>query len=66
MKFQDLFVPRWQHSNPEKRQKAVARLSDTKLLKQISEQDEDPMVRETALSNLNRLIGEQVKVSEQD
>lgn len=66
MKFQDLFVPRWQHSNPEKRQKAVARLADTRLLKKISEQDEDPMVRETALAGLNRLIGEQVTVSEQE
>ena len=66
MKFQDFFVPRWQHSNPETRQKAVARLSDAKLLKQISEQDEDPMVRETALANLNRLTGEKVTVSEQE
>lgn len=66
MKFQDLFVPRWQHSNPEKRQKAVARLTDTKLLKQISEQDEDPMVRDAALAVLNRLTGEKVTVSEQE
>lgn len=66
MKFQDLFVPGWQHSNPEKRQRAVARLSDAKLLKQIAEQDEDPMVRETALACLNELTGQQVKVSEQE
>lgn len=66
MKFQDLFVPRWQHSNPQVRQKAVARLSDEKLLKQIAEQDEDPMVRETALAGLNERTGEQVSVSEQE
>jgi hypothetical protein len=66
MRFQDLFVPRWQHSNPEKRQKAVARLSDIKLLKQISEHDDDPMVRKAALANYNRLAGEKVTVSEQE
>ena len=32
MKFQDIFVPRWQHSNPEVRIKAVNRLKDKSLL----------------------------------
>ncbi|MGD9368960.1 MAG: hypothetical protein PVH87_24865 [Desulfobacteraceae bacterium] len=63
MKFQDLFVPRWQHSNPEVRKKAVTRLKDKKLLQQISEQDEDPMVRDLALDTLNQLTNK-VRVSE--
>jgi hypothetical protein len=63
MKFQDLFVPRWQHSNPEVRKKAVTRLKDKKLLEQISEQDEDPMVRDIALDILNQLT-DKVRVSE--
>lgn len=63
MKFQDLFVPRWQHSNPEVRKKAVTRLKDKKLLQQISEQDEDPMVRDIALDILNQLTNK-VRVSE--
>jgi hypothetical protein len=63
MKFQDLFVPRWQHSNPEVRKKAVTRLKDKKLLQQISEQDEDPMVRDIALDILNQL-NDKVRVSE--
>lgn len=66
MKFQDLFVPRWQHSNPEIRKKAVAKLKDTKLLEQIAEQDDDPMVREMALECLNELTEEQVRVTEQE
>lgn len=63
MKFQDLFVPRWQHSNPEVRKKAVTRMKDKKLLQQISEQDEDPMVRDIALDILNQLTNK-VRVSE--
>ena len=37
MKFSDIFVPRWQNSNPEIRKKAVARLKDIKLLEQIGD-----------------------------
>jgi len=64
MKFQDLFVPRWQHSNPKVRKQAVARLKDPKLLKQIAEMDEDQMVRDTALAQLNQITGQQVHVTE--
>ena len=63
MKFQDLFVPRWQHSNPDVRKKAVTRLKDKKLLQQISEQDDDPMVRDLALDTLNQLT-HKVRISE--
>jgi hypothetical protein len=64
MKFQDLFVPRWQHSNPEVRKAAVERLRDIKLLKQIAEIDEHQSVREAALSQLNQLTDSQVQVTE--
>lgn len=63
MKFQDLFVPRWQHSNPDVRKKAVARMKDRKLLQQISEEDDDPMVRDAALHSLD-LLDDKVRVTE--
>jgi hypothetical protein len=66
MKFRDLFIPRWQHSNPEVRRLAVGRLRDTSLLKQISEMDADQMVRDAALAQLETLTGQQVHVSESE
>ena len=63
MKFQDLFVHRWQHSNPEVRMRAVGRLTDIKLLKEIAEKDEEPMVRAAAEAQLNQL-NDQVHVTE--
>ena len=62
MKFQDFFVPRWQHSNPEVRQKAVMRISDQKLLNQVIDQDEDEMVRLAAKERLAVLSSEKVMV----
>ena len=58
MKFSDIFVPRWQNSNPEVRKRAVERIKDIKLLEQIAENDDDPSVCETAKI---RLDGLQVK-----
>jgi len=52
MKFSDLFVPRWQNSNPDIRKRAIARIDDPKLLQQISELDEDPHVRQAASTRL--------------
>jgi hypothetical protein len=66
MKFRDLFVPRWQHSNPEIRRNAVRRLKDTSLLKQISETDDHQMVRDAALEQLEALTDQQVRVSESE
>ena len=63
MKFQDLFVPRWQHSNPEVRKKAVENIKDIKLLNQISEMDENEMVRDAALEQL-RQLDDTVRVTE--
>ncbi len=64
MKFQDLFVPRWQHSNPDVRRRAVAKLTDPKLLKQISEMDEHQMVRDAAAAQLSQVTGQKVHVTE--
>jgi hypothetical protein len=66
MKFRDLFIPKWQHSNPEVRSQAVRRLRDISLLKQISEMDEHQMVRDAALSQLEVLSGRQVRVTESE
>jgi len=62
MKFQDIFVPRWQHSNPDVRQRAVRRLSDSSLLRQIIDNDDDEMVRLTAKERLAELDSESVMV----
>lgn len=66
MRFRDLFVPRWQHSNPEVRKRAVSRLGDTSLLRQISEMDDHQMVRDAALAQLDRLAEKQVRVTESE
>lgn len=52
MQFRDLFVPRWQHSNPKVRKKAAALSKNGKLLAHIAEKDPDPSVRETASARL--------------
>lgn len=63
MKFQDFFVPRWQHSNPDVRQNAVMRLSDHTLLRQIIEKDDDEMVRLAAQERLAAVAGEKISVN---
>ena len=55
MKFSDIFVPRWQNSNPEVRIRAVERLKDIKLLEQIVENDDDPGVCQAARLQLESL-----------
>ena len=55
MKFSDIFVPRWQNSNPEIRKGAVGRIKDIKLLEQIAENDDDPGVCQMALNRLDSL-----------
>jgi hypothetical protein len=55
MRFSDFFVPRWQHSNPQVRIKAIGRLKNTKLLSQIAEKDDVPEVREAAAARLASL-----------
>jgi len=63
MKFQDFFVPRWQHSDPDVRQKAIMRLSDQSLLRQIIDRDDDEMVRLAAQERLAAVAGEKISVN---
>jgi len=63
MKFQDFFVPRWKHSNPDVRQKAIMRLSDQSLLRQIIDMDDDEMVRLAAQERLAAVAGEKITVN---
>ncbi len=62
MRFQDIFVPRWQHSNPEVRIKAVSRMNDKSLLMQIAEKDDDEMVCMAARDRLSEISDDKVKV----
>lgn len=62
MRFRDIFVPRWQHSNPEIRIKAVQRMNDKSLLLQIVEKDEDEMVRKAARDRVTEISEEKVRV----
>ena len=62
MRFQDIFVPRWQHSNPEVRIKAVNRINDKSLLMQILEKDDDEMVCLAARDRLAEISEEKVRV----
>lgn len=55
MRFSDIFVPRWQNSNPQVRIKAIGRLKDAKLLAQIAEKDDAVEVREVAAARLESL-----------
>jgi len=64
MKFSDLFVPRWQHSNPQVRIKAIQKVTDPKLLKEICEKDQDVEVRQFAENRLAELEGPSVYVKE--
>jgi hypothetical protein len=64
MKFRDLFVPRWYHSNPEVRKKAIARIENTGLLMQIAEKDDDPMVRDTASARLVQIADQERQIAE--
>ena len=55
MKFSDIFVPRWQNSDPEIRKRAIERIKDVKLLDQIVQNDHDPAVCEAARLRLDGL-----------
>jgi len=55
MSIKDLFLPKIERSNPEVRKEAVAEEVDRVLLKQVSENDDDPEVRQLALERLETL-----------
>ncbi len=58
MKFSDLFVPKYLHSNPHVRLDYVAKSTDAKLLEQIAENDEDQEVRTAAADRSQSLKGQ--------
>jgi hypothetical protein len=64
MKLRDFFVPRWHHSNPEVRKKAIARIDNPDLLKQISDKDDDPIVREAATDRLLQIVEQLRQIGE--
>lgn len=55
MKFADIFVPRWQNSNPDVRLRAIERIKDVKLLEQIAAKDDDAGVCRAARLRLESL-----------
>ena len=59
MKFRDLFVARYLHSDPEVRMKFVTNSNDAKLLRQMSEQDKDEKVRRAAMERADALTAGQ-------
>ena len=48
MKFSDLFVPKYLHSNPDVRLKLIAKTGDINLLEQMAQKDKDANVRTSA------------------
>jgi hypothetical protein len=64
MKLRDLFVPRWDHSNPEVRIKAIARVENLDVLRHISERDDDPEVREAASDRLLQIAEQERQIAE--
>jgi hypothetical protein len=55
VKFRDLFLPKIARSDPEVRKEAVLKEINVELLKQVSEKDNDPEVRELALARIREL-----------
>ena len=63
MKLKDFFVPRWQNSNPDVRQKAIMRQKDQTILRHIIDTDDDEMVRLAAKERLASLTEEKISVN---
>ncbi len=53
MGFVDLFRPRWKHSKPSTRKKAVSQLDDATILRQVAVDDVDPEVRRVAVRKID-------------
>ncbi len=58
MKFSDLFVPKYIHSDPAVRLKFIANSADVKLLEQMAVKDADEYVRVAAADRAQYLIGD--------
>ncbi len=54
MAFKDLFNPKYKHSDPEVRRKALGKLEDQNILAEISKNDEDLAVRMVANKRLGK------------
>ncbi|MCK5310464.1 MAG: hypothetical protein KAJ62_00045 [Desulfobacteraceae bacterium] len=57
MKFSDLFVPKYLHSDPNVRLKLVAKTTDINLLEQMAVKDGDALVRRSATERAQTLKG---------
>ncbi|MCM2286462.1 MAG: hypothetical protein NDI81_16885 [Desulfobacula sp.] len=55
MKFSDLFVPKYVHSDPQVRMKFVAKSKDVNLLEQMAVKDGDEEVRLAAVERAKKL-----------
>lgn len=55
MRFSDLFVPKYLHSNPKVRIKFINTTTDLKLLEQMIEKDEDDTVVQAARDRIQAL-----------
>lgn len=55
MKFRDLFVAKYLNSDPEVRMRFVMNSKDAKLLRQMSEKDNDERVRRAAAERADAL-----------
>lgn len=51
----DFFKPDWKHSDPRVRQKSIDRVTDTEVLAEILDTDEDAGVKQTILVSLNTI-----------
>lgn len=58
VKFKDLFVPRYLHSDPEVRLNFVMNSNDAKLLAQMAEKDGDEKVRKAAAERADTLMAD--------
>ena len=57
MKFSDLFVPKYLHSNPDVRLKLIATTGDINLVEQMAQKDKDSVVRRAAADRAQVLKG---------
>ncbi len=55
MSLKDWIVPKYLHSSPKVRMKFVEKSKDTRILKQVSENDSDSMIRQAATERLEML-----------
>jgi len=58
MKFSDLFIPKYIHSDPNVRLKFVSKSKDVSLLEQMAVKDGDEEVRQAAAVRAQMLKGE--------